>query len=102
MATSNGKPHPRYSLGTTGIARSQLKAIVAVAGQTDSEDSVAAALRVIRDRLESDPGEFGEPLYHVASLRMSIRCAAVAPLYVEYGLHDEKPVVVIRRYLAMG
>ena len=102
MATSNGKPQPRYTLGMTGIARSQLKSIVAAAGQPDPAKAVAAALRVIRDRLESDPGEFGEPLYHVAGLKMSIRCAAVAPLYLEYGLHDEKPVVVIRRYMAMG
>jgi hypothetical protein len=28
---------------------------------------------------------------------MTVRKASIRPLYIEYGVHDEQPVVVIRR-----
>jgi len=52
--------------------------------------------------LKSDAADFGEPLYRIQSMRMTIRCAAVTPLYIEYGIHDVQPIVVIRRVVALS
>lgn len=48
-------------------------------------------------RLNRDPSEFGEPMYHLDGMQMEVRKAAIEPLYIEYGVHDEWPVVIIRR-----
>ncbi len=54
-------------------------------------------MRDILSRLHRDPREFGEPMYHLRGMRMTVRKASIRPLYIEYGVHDEQPVVVIRR-----
>ena len=36
------------------------------------------------------------PLYHMRKMKMVIYHIVDCPLYFEYGVHDEEPVVVIR------
>lgn len=102
MASTNGQPQGRYSLSTAGPAKDQLLAIVDAAIAAGTADNVVMVLKSIRERLRRDPGEFGEPLYHIAALKMTVRCAVVSPLYVEYGLHDVQPVAIIRRFAALS
>jgi hypothetical protein len=96
VSGTNGQG-PGYRVGTTGPAEAAYlditdRAIVAGVGH-----AVVEAMRQIRERLRIDPREFGEPMYRLPSMRMLVRCAAVGPLYVEYGVHDIERVVVIRR-----
>jgi hypothetical protein len=58
---------------------------------------VFEAMQAILTRLRRDPQEFGEPMYRLRAMRMEVRNGALGSLYVEYGVHDEQPVVVIRR-----
>ena len=104
MGQSNGERRPRHSVGALGAATSQLSDILEEAARTGTHESVIAAFANIRARLHRDPHHFGEPLYHLRKLKMTVRCVAVIPLFVEYGVHDEQPVVVIRRvlYLTAG
>jgi hypothetical protein len=55
-----------------------------------------AAFRAIVARLHRDPRVFGEPLYRLPALRLEIRKAAVLPLVVDYGVHEDRPLVFIR------
>lgn len=104
MGQSNGKQHSHYSLGSAGIATAQLEEILAAATAAGTQDAEIAAMTEIMAILRSEPKHFGEPLYHLRSMGMTIRCAVILPLYVEYGVHEEQPVVVIRRvlYLTAG
>ncbi len=102
MGSSNGKPNPHYSLGALGSATTQLEEVLKRAAMAGAQDAVTSAFADIMARLRIDPNRFGEPLYHHRKSKMTIRCGIVAPLYIEYGVHDEQPVVVIRRVVALA
>ena len=93
MAHSNGAPEPRFHVDMLEPARHQLRAIALERPEAD----VVGAFRKVLRRLQHDPRQEGEPLYHFPKLHMTIRRVAEIPLYVEYGVHDREPVVVIRR-----
>lgn len=95
MTESNGHP-PGFAVELTGLARAQLRAIGRHAKYSGTADTIADAFRRILHRLGRDPREFGEPMYHLKAMRMHVFNATVRPLYVEYGVHDEEPIVVIR------
>ncbi len=102
MAHSNGTHGPRFRVGMLELAKQQLRDVAKSLAEDGSESDVAAAFRKMLRRLERDPREYGEPLFHYRKLKMTVRCAAAMPLYVVYGVHDEQPVVVIRRIAALS
>lgn len=54
------------------------------------------ALRALYDRLRTDPEGFGVRLYRLPVLRLTVYTAGVAPLELQYAVHEEKPLVFIR------
>jgi hypothetical protein len=80
----------------TGLARAQLRAVSRYATYAVAGEAVAEAARELFARLRSDPREFGAVMYRVRKLRMEVRHAVVPPLYVEYGIRDQRPHVIIR------
>jgi len=102
MAQSNGRPPIEYSIGVTGNANAELLAITRDAKDDGRGEKVEEAYVAILARLRFGPVAFGEPLYRVQKMGMTIRCAVIMPLYVEYGVHDTRPVVVIRRVVALS
>ncbi len=102
MGSSNGHPAPKYSVSLTGRANAELVQIGQDATSFKLGKRIRNAYRRILARLESDAAEFGEPLYHIQSMRMTIRCAMITPLYIVYGIHDIQPIVVIRRVVALS
>ena len=44
----------------------------------------------------NDPYDFGEPLYRLPALRMQIRHGAILPLFIDYGVCEDRPLVFIR------
>jgi hypothetical protein len=101
MTESNGHP-PRFSVELTGLARAQLRAIGRHAKYTGTAGEVAEAFGRILHRLSRDPRGFGEPMYRLKVMRMDVFNGTVRPLYIEYGVHDEEPVVVIRYVARMS
>ncbi len=91
MADTNGQQHPRYTVELTGPARSQLRTVGRHAIYTGRGEEVVAAFRTILTKLQSAPRDFGEPMYSLHAMQMEVRKAAVRPLYVEYGVHDQRP-----------
>jgi hypothetical protein len=71
--------------------------------QGRGEDLLLAA-RAVYERLQQDPNEFGEPLYRLSVLRMQVRCAVIRPLYVDFAVCEDRPLVFIRavKLLAAG
>ena len=97
MAETNGTSGPRYSVGMTGPARAEYLEIARQSVAYGQDAAVTAAMRRIFERLRQDPRQFGDPLYPFRKMRMTVYNASLPPLYVEFGVHDDQPVVVIRR-----
>jgi hypothetical protein len=57
---------------------------------------VLQAVRMVDARLPNEPTEFGEPLYRLPALRLQVRCAAVGPLYVDFGVCEDRSLVFIK------
>jgi len=102
MGSSNGHPTSKYSVSLTGPANAKLVRIGEAATSLGIGKLIRKVYRRVLLRLKSDAADFGEPLYRIQSMRMTIRCAAVTPLYIEYGIHDVQPIVVIRRVVALS
>lgn len=97
MAETNGAAGPRYSVSMTGAARAEYLEIARQSVALGRDEAVSAAMRQTSDRLRRNPRQLGDPLFHFRNMRMTVMNAAVPPLYIEYGVHDDQPVVVIRR-----
>jgi hypothetical protein len=54
------------------------------------------ALRTIYERLRDDPLEFGEPLFSLPAMKVTVRHAAVGFVVVDYGVHQQRAVVFVR------
>jgi hypothetical protein len=61
-----------------------------------------AALRQIIQRLRKDPLTFGEPIYRLPAIQLLVRQAVVLPLVVDYGVHEERPLVFIRGFKVLS
>jgi hypothetical protein len=74
-------------------------AIRRLQGQASGEGRGEAFLRAIRqvgEQLRRDPWQAGEPLYRLAGLRLQVRCIAVRPLYVDFAVHENQPLVFLK------
>jgi hypothetical protein len=54
------------------------------------------ALRIIHHRLRRDALNFGEPLFRLRALRLTVYQAVVTPVVVVYVVHEEKPLVFLK------
>jgi hypothetical protein len=54
------------------------------------------AARTIYERMRQEPTVLGEPLYRLPALRMRVRCVALGPLYVDFAVCEDRPLVFIK------
>ncbi|HZU34476.1 MAG TPA: hypothetical protein VFA18_01135 [Gemmataceae bacterium] len=59
------------------------------------------ALKVIDDALRREPRAFGDPVFRLPALRLTVFIRAVFPLAVDYGVHDKLPLVIVRGFRLM-
>jgi hypothetical protein len=59
-------------------------------------EELLRATREVYQRLRKDPTEFGEPLYRLTALGMQVRCVVVRPLYVDFAVCEDRPLVFIK------
>jgi hypothetical protein len=60
------------------------------------------SLRHILERLRQDPLAFGDPLYRLPALKLLVCQAAVLPIVVDFAVHEERPLVFIRRFRVLS
>ena len=92
----------RYKVAFTGLASEQLKAAVRRAESYDRPAEFASAMRRLLEQLAVNPTEIGEPMYRLYSMKMDVRRVALAPIYLEYGVHSTAPLVIVRRVIGMA
>lgn len=93
----NGQP-VLYRVHLSEDNKTFLRELYGQYAATGSEKAFLQLLRRMYERLRRDPLTFGEPLYRLPALKLLIRQAAIAPLVVVYGVHEEQPHVFIRDF----
>jgi hypothetical protein len=86
----------RYAVHASGAIARTLRQIQRQAEREGRGDKLVAAIRQIYQQLRRAPNAVGEPLYRLPSLRMQVRAAAVAPLGINFGVCEDRPLVFIK------
>jgi len=92
---SNGSK--RYEVHLSGKLARAIRDVQEQASIEGRGEDVLNAFRAIVNKLETDPNDFGEPLYRLPALRMQIRHGVILPLFVDYGVCEDRPLVFLRR-----
>lgn len=90
-----GNGEPIFDVSPLPSVKENIKAIYKQARLDGIEESVLAALLELNRRLEKDPRNFGEPVYRRPKVKLVVRHAAIAPIYIRYAVHEEEPVVFL-------
>lgn len=88
---------PPFQVECTSNALAQFRLLAQRATYQGRGWELAAAMRRAQDRLRAAAHEIGEPLYRLRHMKMMVLRLIVPPMYIEYGIHDDQPVVIIRR-----
>lgn len=91
-----------YNVQLLGLAKTQLRQRYLEAAAAGKRAPFLAALRQIAARLQKDPLNLGEPLYRLSGMKLFVRQAVIAPVVVNFGVHDEKPLVLVRGFDALS
>ncbi len=100
MSSGNGQPR-QYSVSMSQVQRAKLLQLLHEQDAIGGGERFFHAYREIVRRLQRDPRIFGEMLYILPALRLEVRTAAIAPLVVDYGVHEEQKIVFIRGFKVM-
>jgi hypothetical protein len=100
----NPSPTPDYNVPISGAIRELLIRLHDRAASDGQRDEFLSALRDISTKLKTEPVTFGEPLYDLHSLRLTVRLAVILPLSVEFAVYSDRRLVFIRdfRYIPPG
>ncbi|HEV3261285.1 MAG TPA: hypothetical protein VG013_30810 [Gemmataceae bacterium] len=90
----NGKQ--RYAVHLAGTVAKRMRHIQRLAARQGQGEAVLAAFRQIVQRLEEEPLVFGEPLYRLPALRMQVRHGSVRPLFINFAVCEDRPLVFIK------
>lgn len=98
----NGQSPGAYRVLMSEEIRSEVRRKYLEAQQRGTGQQFIHAFRQITQRLRTDPLIFGEPQYRLLALKLSVRQAVVAPIVVDYAVHEERPVVFIRVFKVLA
>jgi len=88
----------RFRVSMSGLVKNDLLALHRQINDVERGEMFAKAYRAIIERLTIDPLTFGEPLYHLPALQLSVRQGGIPPLIVDFAVHDLQPIVFIRGF----
>ncbi len=95
MASKGNGQH--FKITFTGLLAPELKKLHERAKEAGLGDAVVEALETAVFRMQHDPWELGELVRTVKKPPLKIHVAVVKPLVIEFAIHQEKPVVLIKR-----
>ena len=95
MASKGNGQH--FKITFSGLLAPELKALHQRAKKAGLGDAYVEALETAVFRLKHDPWEFGELIRKVMQPPLKIHVGIVKPLVIEFAIHEEKPIVLIKR-----
>lgn len=100
----NPPPGPEYEVPISGAVRDLLVRLSDQAAADGRRTEFLAALNTISRRLRTDPTGFGEEVFDLRALRLTVKVAVILPLAVEFGVYPDRRLVFIRtfRYVPSG
>jgi hypothetical protein len=94
----NGKP-VLYQISISGDLVQHLKTLRKRAQAVDLGNAYDDALRSALYRLQHDPWGFGELIGDLKYMRLKIHVGVIKPLLIEFAIHEERPLVFVKRVL---
>lgn len=85
-----------------GDVRQRIEDLYHQAHSQGKGDDFLASFRTIARRLETDPREFGEPVYRLPNAKLVVRKAALNPIHVVFAVHETKAVVFVFKVDLLG
>jgi hypothetical protein len=85
-----------YQVVCSDAVAQALRKVQRQASRSGQGEAVLSAFRQIIERLQREAPEVGEPLYRLPALRIQVRCVAVRPLVVVFGVYEDQPLVFIK------
>ena len=85
-----------FQVHCSGLILEDFKQIQKRAKEEGRGEEVLSATRGALHQLLYAPYEFGEPLYRLPALQLSVRHAAIGPVYIHFAVHDHLPFVFIK------
>jgi hypothetical protein len=97
-------PDQPYEVPVSRSIRELLLRLHDEAARAGRRAEFLAAVKRISRRLRTDPGSFGEELFDLPALRLTVKVGVVLPVAVEFGVHADRRIVFIRtfRYVEPG
>jgi hypothetical protein len=100
--TSPGNGRRLYQISFSEVISAEIRRLQRRASRQGRGEDYLQALRAAVDRLHHDPNEFGEPLFRLPVLRIQVRCAIIRPLYIDFGVCEDRPLVFLRAVKLLG
>jgi len=87
---------PWYQVHASRAVADSLRELQKQASRQGRGEEFLDAVRQIHEELQNRPMVFGEALYRLPALGMSVRTASVRPVVVHFAVVDDRPLVFIR------
>jgi hypothetical protein len=96
MVSAMGGGHYPYQLHISAALGERVRQLQRQASREGRGREYLEAIRTVVERLRTDPTEFGEPLYRLRALRVQVRSASVRPLFIDFGVCEDLPLVFLK------
>ena len=91
MTSQGNGQSPVYDVRQSEQNKKELLRLHSEFAQRGEGKIFVTPVRQVFTRLRADPVNFGEPLFRLPALKLTVYHVVVARLVVEYGVHDERP-----------
>jgi hypothetical protein len=100
---SHGNGHlEQFKVIISGRLKRVIEELHGQAAQLGLGREFLATLRKIHHNLETNPRTFGDPLFRLPSMKLLVYHAMVSRVAVDYGVHDENKLVIVRNIRFLG
>jgi hypothetical protein len=100
----NPPPGPDFQVAISAATRELLVRLRDEAARDGRRDEFLAALRHVSTQLRTDPVTYGEEVFDLRQLRLTVKVGVLLPLAVEFAAYPERRPVFVRtfRYVRPG
>jgi hypothetical protein len=95
MKASEDRP---FKVSSSALARSNLRELCSRAKARGQGEVVAAAVRTVIERLETDPLQLGEPKSNLPVMGLVMCVGVVGPLAVQFAVDEKNRIVYIKEF----